>query len=262
MPKSTKNKKNTSGAKRQKKLIIDKIKFWAFLLFVLGMIVFVAIGKVQIESRTLLDNFYAKTAKKGFKFNNLVISSIKNTPKDAVLASVKVKPGTPLLAVNIKEIQENVKKIDWVKTAIVERKFPDTIYIGVLERKPIAIWQNNYKMHLITEDGVIIATDDIQAFNHLLLVVGSDAHLYARKLIEDINKNPGLVKYVISATRYGERRWNLILSENITVKMPETDFNRAWNYLNKLYKHNKLFGQNYKVIDLRDSHKYYVEKHD
>jgi hypothetical protein len=41
--------------------------------------------------------------------------------------------------------------------------------------------------------------------------------------------------------------------------MPENGFNTAYNYLNLLNQKDKLFGQNYKLLDLRDPEKYYFE---
>jgi cell division protein FtsQ len=258
---SKKNSKKLSGSKRQLKILIDKIRFWVVIIFCLSFLVLAAFGKIQQGWNSFKNLLYNYSASHGYKFNNLVISSIKNAPKTAVAAAVQVKAGTPLLAIDLDAIKERVKKNEWVKAAIVERRFPDTIYIGILERKPIAIWQTNYKMNLIDDEGFVIPVESISSFSHLLLVVGSDAPIYTKKLIDDLNTNPKLAKEVLSATRYGERRWNLMLKENITVKMPETDFKRAWNYLNKLYAQDKLFGQNYKTLDLRDHQKYYVEKY-
>ena len=137
---------------------------------------------------------------------------------------------------------------------------PNTLYINLLERTPIAIWQINGQFFLIDEDGYKITTN-IMPFPNLLHVVGSDANIYASKLIEDLSKYPELLKKVTSSVRYGDRRWNLNFEQDITVKMPETDFEEALNYIVELNKAGKLFNQNYKTIDLRDASKYYIEKH-
>ena len=43
--------------------------------------------------------------------------------------------------------------------------------------------------------------------------------------------------------------------------MPEKNFEVALKYLSELNKAGRLFGQNYKIIDLRDPLKYYIEKY-
>ena len=50
--------------------------------------------------------------------------------------------------------------------------------------------------------------------------------------------------------------------QKINVKMPEKGFQEAYDYLNSLNKEGKLFDQNYKVINLKDPGKYYIEKHE
>jgi cell division protein FtsQ len=257
---SKKTSKKDSGAKRQLKILLDRIKFWVVIILCITILALAIFGKIQAGWNSLKHSMYNYTASYGYKLNNVVISAIKNTPKSAISSAIQAKAGTPIFEIDIEAIRKRIEKIEWVKAVIVERRLPDTLYIGVLERKPIAIWQTNYKMNLIDDEGFVIPVDSISNFNHLLLVVGSDAPVYIKKLIDDLSAHPKLSENVLSATRYGERRWNLVLRENITVKMPETDFKRAWNYLDKLYTQNKLFGQNYKTLDLRDHQKYYVEK--
>jgi cell division protein FtsQ len=259
--KGKKNLKKESGSKRQLKILLDKVRFWVVIFLCISFILLAISGKIEKLWKEYTQTFYTFTANYGFKYNNLVISSIKNTPKSEIISAIQVRSGSPLLAININTIQARLKELAWVKAAIVERRFPDTLYIGILERKPIAVWQNNYKMYLIDNEGFVIPVDDIGNFSNLILVVGSDAPVYTKKLIQDINMHPALAKHVISATRYGERRWNLTLKENITIKMPESDFKKAWNYLEKLYSKDKLFNNNYKTLDLRDHQKYYIEKY-
>ena len=140
------------------------------------------------------------------------------------------------------------------------RKLPNTLIIHITERIPIAIWQNQQKLTLIDYEGNIIDMNHIEDFKHLIHVVGSDANLYAENLIETLKTEPSLSSNVISAVRFGERRWNLILKQNITVRMPEIDFEKALHYLAKMHESGKLFDQDYKFLDLRDPSKYYIEK--
>ena len=152
------------------------------------------------------------------------------------------------------------KENSWIKNLSVMRRLPNTIVIHITERTPIAIWQHEKKLALIDFEGNIVDTNHIEDFPNLLQVVGSDANLYAEHLIENLQTEPSLVGSVVSAVRYGERRWNLILKQSITVKMPENNFDKALHYLAKMHESSKLFDQNYKSLDLRDPSKYYVEK--
>ncbi len=207
-------------------------------------------------------HFHEMTADLGCKLENVLIEGQHNTPAESILTTLDADTGTPLLSINITEVRTKLENIDWVKTAVVERRMPRTIYIALLERKPIAIWQVNRQLFLIDEEGYKITSNShkIEEFSHLLHVVGTDANIYADKLIKDLSHYPELATKVISAVRYGERRWNLNLEQNIIAKMPETDFEGALIYLTELNKAGKLFNQNYKTLDLRDPNKYYIER--
>ncbi|MDF2965783.1 MAG: hypothetical protein K0Q51_1171, partial [Rickettsiaceae bacterium] len=121
---SKKNSKKTSGSKRQLKILLDRIKFWVVIILCSSLLILAAYGKIQEAWNHTMHSFYNYTASHGLKYNNLVISSIKNTPKSSVAAAVQVKAGTPILAIDLNAIKERVKKIDWVKAAIVERRLP------------------------------------------------------------------------------------------------------------------------------------------
>lgn len=196
----------------------------------------------------------------GFKLENVLIEGQKNTSAEEIISTLNADTGTPIFAIDLKNVKKQLERNPWIKEAVVERRMPSTIYITLLEREAIAIWQINQKLYLIDEEGSKITTKNIDKFENLPHVVGIDANLYAKKLIDDISKFPRLYNKMISAVRYGERRWNLNLQQNITVKMPETDFENALNYLLDLDKEDNLFNQNYKIIDLRDQTKYYIEK--
>ena len=51
------------------------------------------------------------------------------------------------------------------------------------------------------------------------------------------------------------------ISKIAQLKMPETNFDQALHYLTELHKAQKLFDQHYKIIDMRDHTKYYIEKY-
>lgn len=208
----------------------------------------------------LYQEFYSKTAAVGLVLKNVVLQGQVNTPSKEIIEAIGVDKGHPILSIPIETIQQTLTDNPWVKTCIVERRLPDTLYIALFERKPIAIWQFNKKLYLIDEDGDRISNQKIENFPKLLHVVGEGGNVYVRNLLDDLSENPDLASKVHRAVRYGNRRWNLILDENIIVKMPEEGFKNAYLYLEKLHKDNKLFGNNIKSIDLRLSDRYFYEK--
>lgn len=241
--------------------------YTTFILIIKYMVVIFLIlllftSKLSFIKHEIKNYLVELTGDLGFKLEKVILDGQVNMLTNDIVSLINADIGTPIFDVNIHLIKQRLEQNSWVLNAIVERRLPNTLYIGILERKPIAIWQSNKELHLIDSNGVIIKTNNIIAFSHLPHVVGRGANIHANQLILYFNSDSGLASQITAAVRHGDRRWDLLLTNNITVKMPEADFTQAWQYLVKLAQANKLFNQKYKVIDLRDPAKYYIEYYD
>lgn len=263
-------KNNTAKGNSTKNLSLQRrMTFYykrALLVLKIIIISFVAL----FFFTNVLDNYKAILHKKishflanyGFVLENLVIEGQKNSSLQDIIDIVNADKGTPIYDVGIDSVKTKLENNIWIKGALVERRLPSTLYIAVVEREPIAIWQFEQKLYLIDTEGNRISLYSGQNIGDLIQVIGQDANIYAQSLTNDLIVYPGLAEKVKSAVRYGQRRWNLIFKEGITVKMPEQGFEKAYDFLNSLDKQGKLFGNAYKMLDLRDANKYYFEKVD
>lgn len=206
------------------------------------------------------ESFYYITAKIGFIVKKVLVEGQLNLSNKNITNCLDADEGTAIFAIELDRVKNCLQNNDWVEQAIVQRRLPSTLYIALKERIPIAIWQYKNELYLIDASGYKI-TKDIVKFTNYLRVVGADANIYADSLLKQLSQYPDISKSISSATRFGERRWNLNLKQNIIIKMPERNFKLALNYLDNLFQANKLFDQNYKNIDLRSSEKYYIEKY-
>jgi cell division protein FtsQ len=260
------NKKSRNSSKAN---ISFRRRLWTYyqrfalilkLLIILAIVAFFYTNILDNYKRRAENWFFRFSANYGFVLENIVIEGQKNTTLKEIVDSLMADKGVPIFSIDIEDVKERLEENVWVKAAVIERRLPSTIYIAVVERTPIAIWQFEQKLYLIDSEGNRISSYTNQELGNLLQVVGSDANIYAESLLDELNKYPNLASKVKSAVRYGQRRWNLNFKEGITVKMPEAGFALAYEYLNSLDKNNKFFNQGYKMLDLRDANKYYIEK--
>lgn len=232
------------------------ISIFFCLLFFTGYLDFI---KIRVA-----DRIYTLTSDLGFKLENIIIEGQKNSKTSDILAALNLKKDTPVFAINLPLVKKALEQNSWIEAAAAKRKLPNTIHIYILERTPVAVWQINQNLFLIDEQGHKIqplSPELLKNYSHLLRVVGKGANVYAAKLIDDIAVYPELAVKIKAAIRYGERRWDLELEQDITVKMPERDFPKAYKYLAELNRAAKLFDQNYKVLNFRDYNKFYIQKH-
>lgn len=252
--------KTTISLKRRWAILFNRIIFFTKLLIVIFIGLFIFTDVFDAYTKKARQEFNNFTALYSFYLKNVIIEGRENSSYKDIIQTLKADKGEPIFAVDLQGTKARLEDITWVKNAMVERRLPSTIYIAIIERQPVAIWQFKQKLYLIDAEGNRITKHNGEGFPDLIHIVGQDANIYASSLLSDINTYPNLASKIKSAVRYGNRRWNLHLEQNIIVKMPENGFSKAYEYLHLLNKDKKLFDQNYKMLDLRDPNKYYLEK--
>ncbi|WP_166905186.1 cell division protein FtsQ/DivIB [Mycobacterium sp. DL440] len=90
---------------------------------------------------------------------NVVVNGVAAVPQEQVLAAAAVAPGTPLLQIDTDAIAERVAMIRRVATARVQREYPSTLRITVVERVPVVVKDYPDGPHLFDRDGVDFATE-------------------------------------------------------------------------------------------------------
>lgn len=89
----------------------------------------------------------------------VAVNGAAAVPQEQVLAAAAVAPGTPLLQINTDAVAERVATIRRVATARVQREYPSTLQITVVERVPVVVKDYPDGPHLFDRDGVDFATE-------------------------------------------------------------------------------------------------------
>jgi cell division protein FtsQ len=89
---------------------------------------------------------------------NLVVDGLQAVPRDEVVAAVAVPTGTPLLQVDTDKVANRVATIRRVASVRVQREYPSSLRVTVVERVPVAVKDLPDGTHLFDRDGVDFAT--------------------------------------------------------------------------------------------------------
>lgn len=197
------------------------------------------------------DKFYDTTAQAGFRVENVLVEGRIHTDPEIIRALMNVQKGDPILTVRPGEAKELIERIRWVKEAHVERRLPGTIYIGLLERKPLALWHHEKKLRLIDTEGAVITDQNLGGFKELIMLTGPDAPDHAADLFAFLDAEPQIKERVEAAKRVGARRWDLVTTQGIAVRLPEDDIGHALSRLKALQNSDNLLDKELTVIDLR-----------
>jgi cell division protein FtsQ len=88
---------------------------------------------------------------------NIVVVGLGAVTQDEVTAAAAVSPGTPLLQVNTDAVAERVAAIRRVASVRVQRQYPSTLRVTVVERVPVVVKDYPDGSHLFDKDGVDFA---------------------------------------------------------------------------------------------------------
>ncbi|MBF8246377.1 MAG: FtsQ-type POTRA domain-containing protein [Rickettsia sp.] len=255
-------KNNFSNNVRVKRKILKfylGIRYFFIILFVIFLLLFFVTDLLNNYKLKIKEAFITLTAQNAFVLEEIYVENLTNLTLLDLQNLLAIKKYQPILSLNLSQIQRSLKSHPLIKNILIERRLPNILYISIQEDLPIAIWQFQGKISLINNDANIIDFHDISRFQDLTYILGEDANLYAKELINHLNLYPQLKERLKYAIRIGKRRWDLIFDNDIKVKMPEKDFLTAYNYLNKFFLENK-FGKKYKTLDLRNHCKFYFKK--
>jgi cell division protein FtsQ len=197
------------------------------------------------------DRVLVASAKLGLSVKDVFVEGRGETAPADILAAIGIRHGAPIMAFDPHRAKGELERLAWIRHADVERRLPDTIYIRVVERVPLALWQNHGRMALIDRAGVEIRGVDVRRFSYLPQVVGPDAPLHAAQLVALLETEPDIAARITAAIRVGGRRWNLKLDNGIDVRLPETNFGAAWVRLAELVRKDGLLERDVTVVDLR-----------
>lgn len=90
---------------------------------------------------------------------NVAVVGLDAIPEEQVIDAAAVAPGTPLLQVDTDSVAERVAMIRRVASARVQRQYPSTLRITVVERVPVVVKDYPDGPHLFDRDGVDFATE-------------------------------------------------------------------------------------------------------
>ncbi len=192
------------------------------------------------------------SADAGFAVKDVLVEGRVNTDPDVLKALINIQKGDPLFSFDPAEARELIERISWVREARVQRLLPGTVYIGLTERRPLALWQKKKRLILIDEGGEIITDSGLENFRDLIIVTGDNAPEHTPHLLAMLSAEPDLLERVEAAARVSDRRWDLKLKSGIRVRLPEDDIGFALRRLAMTQEEERILDKDIVNVDLRE----------
>jgi cell division protein FtsQ len=187
----------------------------------------------------------------GFRITTVAINGRRQLTQDEVLGIGGVNGRSSLLFLDAAAVREKLKANPWIGEATVLKLYPGQLQIDIVERSAFALWQQDGRLSVISDDGAVLEPYVSWRFVSLPLVVGKGADTRARDFLSLLARYPQVRTVTKAAILVGERRWNLRLKDGLDIRLPENDVGNALAALSKLDKEDRLFSRDIVVVDMR-----------
>ena len=211
-----------------------------------------------------IDNGINQTlAQAGFGISEIHITGNRRTPYRQILEVLGMQPGQSIFSADLFGARNRLAHLDWIASAEVHRRYPDAIFVTLVEKRPFALWQappnarGEAPIALVERNGNIITTRDIEKFSRLPKLVGAGAPQSAAELVEAVKSHRAISARTAAFARISSRRWNLILDDGVIVKLPEAGWDKQLVALEHLIIDNGILERDVTEIDLRSPTHYF-----
>jgi cell division protein FtsQ len=208
-------------------------------------------GHVEELSAALSDTRNAIANSAGFRITAVAINGRKQLSQDEVLAIGGVNGRSSLLFLDADAVRAKLKANPWIAEATVLKLYPGQLQIDISERSAFALWQQDGRLSVISDDGAVLEPYVSRRFLLLPLVVGKGAETRARDFLALLARYPQVSSATKAAIFVGERRWNLRLKDGLDIRLPENDVGKALAALSKLDQEDRLFSRDIVAVDMR-----------
>ena len=153
---------------------------------------------------------------------------------------------------DIKYLHKVLNDIPAVASAAIKVTVSGVLQIDISERIPAFIWRKDDVISVIDEKGEFIrlATSRLD-YPELPLLVGEAANLSIADISSLMEDNQYFLDQVRAFVRVGERRWDLVLDNNLRIMLPQAEFLAAFDRLMLMSESGSLFSNQLSSIDMR-----------
>ena len=180
---------------------------------------------------------------------------LSNQIKAILQLSFPINP----LKININYLQELINSVESVDFSRIRITKNGVLEVVIKERIPVALHRNGEHLMLLDiygrRIGEVFSRLDRQ---ELPLVVGSGANDRVKEFLEIYKLTSPFINRVRGMILVGERRWDIVLDEDLKIKLPEKEPKNALASFIRSVQFTEILGYGFSAIDLRHGGKFVV----
>ena len=192
-----------------------------------------------------LQNHYSISSK--FYIKKIIVENNFILKEEDIIQNLLFLYKTNLFFLGEKKLKHQINKMDFVESFKIKKIFPNTIKIEIYEKKPIAILQKKERRYYYTNKDEIVDFKTLENYKNLPVIFGNEKDF--KILYTNLKKTNFPIKTIEKFFLYKSKRWDLLTTNNITIKLPINEYNKSLNNFIKISKNKNL--NKYKTFDYR-----------
>lgn len=195
--------------------------------------------------------FTVEKFKSNFPIKSVKIYGVQHVDQESMQLALTPLVSKGFFAIDVDTIKDRLLKSPWVSNAVVQRIWPDKVMITVVERTPVARWNDG---RLLSSNGEIFTPDASSYPNDLPVLVGPDGqHIEMLQYYKKLSSLLTPLRFKISRLELTpELSWNLTFDNGMRLNVGNKDVLTRMGHFVKVYP--KIIGDriaDVEYIDLR-----------
>ncbi len=192
-----------------------------------------------------------------FIIKTVNVSGSKNTDLEKIKKQFNFLVNTSILSVDNKKMNEIISQNEWIHFVNINKKFPSTINVVVVEHEPFVLWKKGNNNLIITKEFTLIEKFNFNNFSNQTQAKGNFDIEDLKRLYKALNNNNFDLSSIASFEFINSERWDLILKGNKKIMLGRHDYKQQISNLNKVLIQSK--DEKFTYIDLRLKNKIFVK---
>jgi cell division protein FtsQ len=232
----------------------------AVLALLLGLAVTGTLGRAYHSFKAVTGTVSGDA---GFSIRAIHITGERRTPAATIAAALDLHQNQSIFSANLAAARARLLALDWIAAADVVRRYPDSIYVTLVEKRPFALWQappdatGTVRVAIVERNGGIITTSGVENFARLPKLFGDGAPKAAADLIDAVQSHRAVAARIGAYEFVSQRRWNLLLNDGVIVQLPEQGWQAQIDALERLIIDKGILERDISEIDLRSPTHYF-----
>ena len=224
-------------------------KFNKIFLLIITLILLTTYNPIEFINFKKEEKFF-------FKIKQIEIVNNKIIGSRDIFKRLEHLIGKNIFFIKKTDINEPLKKIEFLDNIQVKKKYPNTLIIKIYETKPIAIVFKNNKKYLLDDSSNLIFYKKISE-DYYPTIFGEGAEYKFADFLSKLKKSNFPHEIVKNYYYFQIGRWDLELLNDKIIKLPANKTEKAFHLAIELLDHGNF--KNYNIIDLRIDNKVIVE---